>query len=77
MPIYEYACPGCKQDFELLLRSSERPECPNCGSGRVQRRVSVPAVHRAGRSRSLPICSADDGPPCGPRFCRTGQCQFD
>lgn len=77
MPIYEYACPECEREFELLLRGSERPVCPSCGSGRIERQISVPAVHSSGRSQSLPICAGNDAPPCGPGFCRTGQCQFD
>jgi putative FmdB family regulatory protein len=42
MPIYEYACPGCRHVFENWLKLSETTEnavCPKCGS-RAQRIIS-------------------------------------
>ena len=35
MPIYEYRCPKCGQDFELMRPFSQADElapCPSCGS---------------------------------------------
>ncbi len=35
MPIYEYHCPNCNDDFELMRRMSDvdKPaSCPRCGS---------------------------------------------
>lgn len=35
MPIYEYRCPKCGTDFELMRRISEMNEpasCPQCGA---------------------------------------------
>ena len=33
MPIFEYRCSGCRDQFEsLVLNSSPAPECPSCGS---------------------------------------------
>jgi putative FmdB family regulatory protein len=43
MPIYEYRCPKCGLDFELLRRMSETSEtarCPQCGVV-AERQVSV------------------------------------
>ena len=77
MPIYEYTCPKCEHDFELLVRGSDPPACPTCGSRHLERLLSVPAAHTGTGSQGLPICQADSGPPCGPNFCRTGQCKFD
>jgi putative FmdB family regulatory protein len=77
MPLYEYTCQACRSEFELLVRGSEKPMCPECGGARLEKRFSVPAAHTGGRSSSLPVCDADSGPSCGPGFCRTGQCQFD
>lgn len=77
MPIYEYSCPQCEVDFELLIMGSERAACPKCGSKKLSRRVSVPSVHSSVHSRSLPICDSGPAPQCGPGFCRTGNCEFD
>ena len=40
MPIYEYRCSACAADFELLVRSSTVPACPQCGSTVLERAVS-------------------------------------
>jgi len=42
MPIYEYECPTCQQRFELLVRSTTVPACPQCGSTEVHKCVSAP-----------------------------------
>jgi putative FmdB family regulatory protein len=60
MPIYEYACSACGQEFETLVRNGATPECPNCHSKDLAKKLSVFA---AGKS------SADAAPmamgPCG------------
>lgn len=42
MPIYEYHCPSCDHQFELLVRSSTVPACPLCGSEALTKCVSAP-----------------------------------
>jgi putative FmdB family regulatory protein len=41
MPIYEYSCGQCGDDFELLVFSSDEPACPNCGSKNLQKKMSA------------------------------------
>ena len=42
MPIYEYRCRGCQQDFERYLPSTATTvACPACASGDVMRKLSV------------------------------------
>ncbi len=43
MPIYDYRCSACSQDFELLVRGSTPPACPHCASTALQRQLSRPA----------------------------------
>ena len=43
MPIYEYRCPKCGADFELMRRMAEMNEptqCPKCGAA-SERLISV------------------------------------
>jgi putative FmdB family regulatory protein len=43
MPLYEYRCKECGEEFEKQLRFSEAdqlPECPTCKSARTQKRLS-------------------------------------
>ena len=46
MPIYEYRCKECREDFEqLVLPSSDAPpRCPSCGSGEAERVMSLSSV---------------------------------
>jgi putative FmdB family regulatory protein len=51
MPLYEYDCVDCHGQFEVLVRtpsSDSRPACPDCGSTKVRRVLSLVAQ----RSRS-------------------------
>lgn len=50
MPIYEYQCRACDAGFETLVRSSDEERtvrCPNCGSAKIERKLSVFAAHAA------------------------------
>ena len=45
MPIFEYHCSACGNEFELLvLKSSLAPGCPSCGSEDLERMISIPTV---------------------------------
>jgi putative FmdB family regulatory protein len=44
MPIYEYTCEDCGEEFETLVRSmtdASKQRCPKCGRSRCARRMSV------------------------------------
>lgn len=45
MPIYNYNCLSCQAEVEILVRSGETPQCPQCGSKKLVKRLSVPARH--------------------------------
>jgi len=57
MPIHDYQCRGCSKRFELLLLAREKPACPHCGSGKVERLFSGgAAVSTSGtRARSFAV----------------------
>jgi putative FmdB family regulatory protein len=42
MPMYEYHCPACDKQFEMLVRSSTVVACPHCGSTVVDKCVTAP-----------------------------------
>ncbi len=75
MPLYEYACQECHQDFELLMRTGESPECPHCGSQRLQKLLSTVVAHSAGGS-TLPVCNGPEEAGCGFSQCGGGACGF-
>lgn len=61
MPIYEYTCTECSEDFELLIRGDAEPQCPACGAKDPTKRFSLPRVHSEGRkARSLAAAKKRD-----------------
>jgi putative FmdB family regulatory protein len=48
MPLYEYICRDCDNNFEALVSAKQRDDgtaamCPECGSGKIARKVSLMA----------------------------------
>ncbi len=43
MPIHDFRCSRCGQQFELLVRSSTTPACPHCASTSLDKLVSLTA----------------------------------
>jgi putative FmdB family regulatory protein len=72
MPIYEYKCRGCGQQFEWLSRRDEKPVCPHCGQEELTKQLSVPAAHTAGATS--PPCAAKELGVCGGGGCGGGMC---
>lgn len=73
MPIYEYECQSCQDNFSELRRMSEMDtsiECPQCGSNDAQRKLSHFAVG-AGSMQRAPgptPCGAQNASQCGSGF---------
>ena len=45
MPIFEYCCSACGDEFEhLVLSSSPVPGCPSCGSENIEKMMSISSV---------------------------------
>lgn len=74
MPLYEYRCQECKKDVELLLqRYDDAPICPECGSKRMIKLLSVIGSPVTGDSGSQRSTSEDE--TCGRPQCARG-CMF-
>ena len=52
MPIYEYQCRTCGEQFELLVLKSTVPACPACQSGELEQLLSGFSVSSEAISRS-------------------------
>jgi putative FmdB family regulatory protein len=50
MPIYEFSCEACGNEFEHIQAFSDNkiPHCPRCQSGQVMRKLGRPAIHFKG-----------------------------
>lgn len=44
MPLYEYQCRDCDAQAELLIHAGQEPTCPECGSQRLTKLLSVVAA---------------------------------
>jgi len=66
MPIYEFHCEKCGADSELLVRSakSKRTACPQCGSTRLTKKLSVFASGAAAGNQEAPACPGMPGNCC-------------
>ena len=57
MPLYEYACEECGRETELLVTPSAQPACPECGSSKMSKLLSIVAAPcEARRLATGPIC---------------------
>ena len=78
MPIFEYACSSCGNEFEKLVRqSAPAPECPSCHSTKLEKKLSAFAAITGGATTATsyndaPAPCGSCGHPSGP-----GACQFD
>jgi len=55
MPLFEYHCPTCGQDFEKIVRFSEAdrvPVCPSCGAHETRKKISAAASFSSSGSDS-------------------------
>ena len=63
MPIYEYQCKDCGEEFEKLMGFSDpkadAPECPGCQSENTRKRLS--AVASFSRGTSATNCGSSGG----------------
>jgi putative FmdB family regulatory protein len=75
MPIFEYLCKGCGKRFEVLIRGSEKPQCPKCSSTRLEQQLSAFAV-ATGHGGSAEFAS-EPAPGCGQCGMGGGSCAFD
>ncbi|MGL1861219.1 MAG: zinc ribbon domain-containing protein [Pseudodesulfovibrio sp.] len=69
MPIFEYQCNACGDEFEeLVFDRDECPPCPKCGSeetgklmSAVRSRTGGGAPESAGEAESTPAAAASSG----------------
>ena len=72
MPIYEYVCLKCRQEFEVIRPMSQKDAsipCEKCGSKTVKRKLALVNAHNGGSS--VPVASGGGG-GCG--SCSGGDC---
>lgn len=56
MPLFQYTCKACGRESEILVRSSETPVCPGCGSKSLEKQASRFAALSG--TKSAPSCAS-------------------
>ena len=74
MPIFEYACLDCDEQFEWLVLSSngDLPRCPSCEGVKLEQQISVFSANTgngAAASHEAPAPCGSCGDPRGPGSC--------
>jgi putative FmdB family regulatory protein len=72
MPIYEFICERCRNNFELLaIKKDDTVEikCPNCGSENIERVMSKINI-----SSSISDSTKNNHPRVENRACSSGTC---
>lgn len=69
MPIFEFSCLKCGNEYECIIFKDEEPVCPNCGSKEAQKKfssfgISVGYKFRAASSGSKSSCSTCSSSSC-------------
>ena len=66
MPIFEYACNACGEDFEKLVFGNQSVTCPKCSSEDIRKKLSLFGMSGVEK----PVSSGSSG--CG--SCSSGSC---
>jgi len=70
MPIYEYHCEKCDENFECLIIGNDTPECSSCTSKKVTKLMSACGfVSKGGGGETV---SSSAGSACS--GCATNNC---
>ncbi|MDG2013168.1 MAG: zinc ribbon domain-containing protein [Pirellulaceae bacterium] len=56
MPIYEYSCDGCQNQFEELVTGGKEPVCPKCQGAHLTRHLSVISTPSSGNKAEGGVC---------------------
>jgi putative FmdB family regulatory protein len=44
MPMFDFVCSKCRNEFEALVRGTTAATCPQCGSAELEKLMSLPSL---------------------------------
>lgn len=70
MPIYEYHCEKCGEDFECLIIGNDTPACTGCSSKKVTRLMSCCGfVSKAAGGQTVSVSAGSSCSGCSASSC--------
>jgi putative FmdB family regulatory protein len=77
MPLYEYECKDCAKQSEILVHNiASKPSCPECGSKKLTKLLSVIGSPVISGGTSASRSSTVEPGQCGRSQCASGGCMF-
>ncbi|MDO5537473.1 MAG: zinc ribbon domain-containing protein [Desulfovibrionaceae bacterium] len=75
MPMYEFHCNKCNDNFEELASATETVSCPKCGSNDTERLMSAcRCITGSGGGDDYSASSGGHSSGCGCSGCSGGHC---
>jgi len=69
MPIYEYVCEKCGNEFEILVFKNDEPTCPSCGAENPTKKMSSFGFSVGSKYTSSSASSESSCASCGSSNC--------
>ncbi len=73
MPIYEYKCGKCSEEFECIVLGNDTVTCPKCNTKKVKRKMSACSFKSNG-NKGGDYSSSSKSSSSGCSSCSGGSC---
>jgi putative FmdB family regulatory protein len=72
MPIYEYQCKKCNEEFECIVIGDDTVTCPKCNTKKVKRKMSACSHKSGGKGGDYSASAKSSSSGCS--SCSGGSC---
>jgi len=72
MPLFDFVCRSCGEEFETLVMGNEKPTCPKCQSADLKKQMSTFSTRSGGTETGAAGSSGAGGSKCS--GCAGGSC---
>lgn len=72
MPLFDFVCRACGEEFEALVMGNDKPDCPRCQSADLKKQMSTFAMRTGSAGSRGSTGSSGGGSKCS--GCAGGTC---